>query len=502
MTDTHPSPTTLFRWSSQHEDDRFPVENPATGQVITVVQGGGAAEIDGAVRAADNAFKADWRMRTAQDRSRLLLAGADVLQAHGDELAALESLENGKPVVDAWLDVAFLIGVLRFFGGLVDKLPGEFYDQGAIHTAVVQEPFGVVGGIIPFNWPPIHTGGKVAPALAAGNTVVLKPSEQAPLTIMRIVELLNTVLPPDVLHAVAGFGPSTGQALVSHPLVRMVSFTGSTATGIAVAKAAAENVTPVTLELGGKNALVVFDDTDLDHAVGDALEAGYFNKGEACTAASRVLVQRGVHDAFVERLSAGVRALKVGDGADPSTHVGPLVTKAQQQKVLDYLSSGEQEGAVIAAQAPLPRDPALAGGYYVPPTLFTAVTPDMRIAREEMFGPVVTVTVFDTEEQAIGIVNESEYGLMCGVYSADGARAYRVARSVDVGMVLVNNYFRGVLGTPFGGVKHSGYGREHAIETLREFTYTKMIRAPTGLGTIPSWRAVTDIYGAAGDPAT
>ena len=187
MTDTHPSPTTLFRWSSQHEDDRFPVENPATGQVITVVQGGGAAEIDGAVRAADNAFKEDWRMRTAQDRSRLLLAGADVLQAHGDELAALESLENGKPVVDAWLDVAFLIGVLRFFGGLVDKLPGEFYDQGAIHTAVVQEPFGVVGGIIPFNWPPIHTGGKVAPALAAGNTVVLKPSEQAPLTIMRIV---------------------------------------------------------------------------------------------------------------------------------------------------------------------------------------------------------------------------------------------------------------------------------------------------------------------------
>ena len=287
MTDTHPSPTTLFRWSSQHEDDRFPVENPATGQVITVVQGGGAAEIDGAVRAADNAFKADWRMRTAQDRGRLLLAGADVLQAHGDELATLESLENGKPVVDAWLDVAFLIGVLRFFGGLVDKLPGEFYDQGVIHTAVVQEPFGVVGGIIPFNWPPIHTGGKVAPALAAGNTVVLKPSEQAPLTIMRIVELLNTVLPPDVLHAVAGLGPSTGQALVSHPLVRMVSFTGSTGTGIAVAKAAAENVTPVTLELGGKNALVVFDDADLDRAVGDALDAGYFNTMTSVTIGRR-----------------------------------------------------------------------------------------------------------------------------------------------------------------------------------------------------------------------
>lgn len=215
-----------------------------------------------------------------------------MLEAHADELAELESRENGKPIVDARVhDVNFLIQVFRFFGSLIDRLPSEFYDKGTIYTSVVLEPLGVVGGIIPFNWPPIHTGGKIAPALAVGNTVVLKPSEQAPLTIMHIVELLNTALPPDVLHAVPGFGSTAGQALVGHPLVRTVSFTGSTKAGAAVAKTAAGNITPVLLELGGKNAFIVFNDADADRAVRDALEGGYFNKGEACTAASRILVQ-------------------------------------------------------------------------------------------------------------------------------------------------------------------------------------------------------------------
>lgn len=496
------TPATAFRWSSNSADDRFPVENPATGEVITVVQGGGAAETDAAVRAAHRAFERDWRWRTPQERAAFLLRGADVLEAHADELAELDSRENGKPVADARLfDVNFLIGVFRFFGGLVDKLPSEFYDKGDIYTSVVLEPLGVVGGIIPFNWPPIHTGGKIAPALAVGNTVVLKPGEQAPLTAMRIVELLNTVLPPDVLHAVAGTGPVTGQALAGHPLVRKVSFTGSTRAGAAVAKTASGNVTPTLLELGGKNAFVVFDDADLDRAVRDALEGGYFNKGEACTASSRVLVQRGVHDAFVERLAAGVRALKVGSGADPATHVGPVVTRAQQERVLDYIRVGRDEGAEVAAQAPLPGDPELANGFYVPPTLFTGVTRDMRVAVEEIFGPVVTVTAFDTEEEAVSIANESEYGLMCGVYSGDMERAFRAAREIEAGMVLVNNYFRGILGTPFGGTKHSGFGREHSIETLKEFGYAKMIRFPSGHGKAPSWRGVTDIFGDAGSEA-
>jgi acyl-CoA reductase-like NAD-dependent aldehyde dehydrogenase len=444
-----------YRWSSSDEADRIPVEDPATGEVIAVVQGGGPDQLDAAVEAAHQAFETHWRWRPWAERAALLLRGADVLEAHADELARLESRENGKPVQDAMQnDINFLIGIFRFFGSLVDKLPTDFYDKGAIYASTYLEPVGVVGEIIPFNWPPIHTGGKLAPALAVGNTVVLKPSEQAPLTVIRIVELLNTVLPEDVLHVVPGTGQRVGQPLAAHPKVRLVSFTGSTGAGAAVAGAAAKNITPAVLELGGKDALVVFDDADLDPAVKIALEGGFYNKGEACTATSRILVQAGVYDAFVARLTE----------------------------------------ATLAVQAALPADPELKDGFWVAPTLFVDVTRDMRIAREEIFGPVVTVTSFSDEDEAVSIVNESEYGLTAAVYSADTTRAFRVARRVDVGMVFINNYFRGVLGTPFGGTKHSGYGREHAIETLREFGYTKMVRFPSGLGTIPSWRAVDDIF--------
>jgi acyl-CoA reductase-like NAD-dependent aldehyde dehydrogenase len=493
MTDT--SLLATYRWSSSDAADRIPVEDPATGEVIAVVQGGGPDQLDAAVEAAHRAFEADWRWRTWAERAALLLRGADVLEEHADELALLESRENGKPVQDARQnDINFLIGIFRFFGSLADKLPTDFYDKGAIYAATYLEPVGVVGEIIPFNWPPIHTGGKLAPALAVGNTVVLKPSEQAPLTVIRIVELLNTVLPGDVLHVVPGTGQRVGQPLAGHPKVRLVSFTGSTGAGAAVAGSAAKNITPAVLELGGKDALVVFDDADLDRAAEIALEGGFYNKGEACTATSRVLVQAGVYDTFVGRLTEAVGRLRVGRGTDPAAHVGPVVTKAQQQRVLDYIKVGIDEGATLAAQAALPADPELKDGFWVAPTLFADVTRTMRIVREEIFGPVVTVTRFSDEDEAVSIVNESQYGLTTAVYSADTTRAFRVARRVDVGMVFINNYFRGVIGTPFGGTKHSGYGREHAIETLREFGYTKMVRFPSGLGTIPSWRAVGDVF--------
>jgi acyl-CoA reductase-like NAD-dependent aldehyde dehydrogenase len=484
-----------YRWSSSDEADRIPVEDPATGEVIAVVQGGGPDQLDAAVEAAHRAFETDWRWRPWAERAALLLRGADVIEEHADELALLESRENGKPVQDARQnDINFLIGIFRFFGSLADKLPTDFYDKGAIYASTYLEPLGVVGEIVPFNWPPIHTGGKLAPALAVGNTVVIKPSEQAPLTVIRIVELLNTVLPEDVLHVVPGTGQRVGQPLAGHPKVRLVSFTGSTGAGAAVAGTAAKNITPAVLELGGKDALVVFDDADLDDAVKTALEGGFYNKGEACTATSRVLVQAGVYDAFAARLTEAVGRLRVGRGTDPAAHVGPVVTRTQQRRVLGYIKVGIDEGATLAAQAPLPDDPELKDGYWVPPTLFTDVTRVMRIAREEIFGPVVTVTRFGDEDEAVSIVNESEYGLTTAIYSADTTRAFRVARRIDVGMVFINNYFRGVLGTPFGGTKRSGYGREHAIETLREFGYTKMVRFPSGLGTIPSWRAVGDIF--------
>jgi acyl-CoA reductase-like NAD-dependent aldehyde dehydrogenase len=489
---------TRVRWSSGNEADQFTVENPATGEVITTVHGSASADVDRAVQAAHDAFTAGWRTTTAQERSQLLTRCAQVFEEHADELAEILTAENGKPLADARVyDVQFLIDIFRFYAGLVDKVPSEFFDMGPVYSSVVLEPFGVVGAIIPFNWPPIHTGGKVAAALAVGNTVVVKPGPQSPLTIMRIVELANTVLPADVLHVIPG-GSEPGQALVANPLVAKVTFTGSTGGGIAVAKTAAQNVTPVTLELGGKNAFAVFDDADLDQAVRDALEGGFFNKGEACTAASRVLVQRGIAEEFTRRLAAGVAALRVGDGTDPATVIGPTVSREQRDRVSNYIRIGQEEGATIAAQAPLPSDARLADGFWVAPTLFTGVTRTMRIATEEIFGPVQTITVFDTEDEAVDIVNESQYGLVAAVYSQDQERAFRVARRFEAGMLQINTYFRYPLGTPFGGVKHSGYGREHTLATLQEFGQPKMMRFPSGRGEIPAWRGTLDVYGPTG----
>lgn len=426
-----------------------------------------------------------------------MLKCAQLLRIHADELALIESLEVGKPVNQARpFDIENLIWSFEYFGGLCDKLPANLIDLGPIEVAVRLEPYGVVAGIIPFNWPPIHTGAKSAPALAVGNTIVLKPGEQAPLVIMRIVDILNEVLPKDVLHVVPGHGPATGRALVSHPLVRKISFTGSTNTGIAVLQAAAHNVTPAILELGGKNAFIVFEDADIERSVAGALEGAYFNQGEACTAASRLLVHRSIHDVFVESLARAVNRLRVGEGTDPSVHVGPLVTRQHQQKVLEYIELGKSEGARVCAQAALPTEPRLKHGFYVPPTLFAEVSPEMRIAKEEIFGPVSCVIRFDSFDEAISIANDTDYGLVAGVYTASPEQAQRAARRLDVGVVFVNNYNRAFMGTPFGGTKASGYGREHSLDTLREFGRLKATRTPNGEGTISRWFAVDEVLGA------
>jgi acyl-CoA reductase-like NAD-dependent aldehyde dehydrogenase len=489
-----PLPALKGPWSSGDPDDAFDIHDPATGAVVATVPGGGAAEVDAAVRRAKAAYTGTWRQVTARERGALLAECSRVIAAHADELAELESLEVGKPVAMARaFDVQFCIDSLAFYGGLADKLPGAAFDLGPVAARTVHEPYGVVAGIIPFNWPPIHTAGKSAPALAAGNAVILKPPEQDPLTIMRIVELMATVLPPDVLQVVPGWGAAAGAALAGHPLVERLSFTGSTATGRAVLKLAADSMTPATLELGGKNPIVVFDDADLNAAARGAVEGAFFNQGEACTAASRLLVHERVHDEFTGRLAAAVRSLRVGAGRDPGTHVGPMVTGVHQQKVLAGIERGKAEGATVAATAPVPDDPALAGGYWVPPTLFTDVTPAMSVARDEIFGPVTAVLRFDTEAEAVELANDTPYGLLAAVYTADPLRARRMARAVEAGVVLINNYSRAFLGTPFGGFKDSGYGREHAIESLLEFTRTKNIREPSGTGTIPEWPALTDL---------
>lgn len=483
----------LFPLSSDEPSHRFEVHNPATGEVITTVQGGGVAEVEKAVNDAQRAFN-EWRWVSPRERSQLLFAAADRLESHSEELAQLLSLENGKPVSQARDgDVPFLVSVFRYFASLVDKLPHELYDNGGIYSQVLHEPYGVVVGILPFNWPPIHAGGKSAPALAAGNTVIIKPGEQAPLTVLRIVEILQSVFPPGVIQAIPAAGISVPQALVAHPDVKKVSFTGSTRGGAAVSKIAADTITPLSLELGGKNALIVFDDADVDLAVGCAVDGAFFNQGEACTASSRLLVQAGVHDEFVRKLAAAIRCLKVGHGSDEDTHVGPLITQAHKEKVEDYIRIGVAEGASIEAQAPKPTEPALASGFYVQPTLFSNVTKDMRIAKEEIFGPVATVIRFDSYDQAIEITNSSEYGLTCAIFSRDQTKAMKAARQIDVGMAFINNFSRLALGTPFGGAKQSGYGREHCIQTLREYSRPKNMFVPSGVGPVPGWKKVPEL---------
>ena len=442
---------------------------------------------------AAHAAHLDWKERPPRQRGRYLRKAAEVIRAHADEIAALESLEMGKPITQSrQFDVEAAISIFEYFGSLVEVLPSQARDYGPVFDVTTLEPFGVIAGIVPFNWPPIHTAGKTAPALAVGNAIVLKPPEQTPSVVLRMVELIQSVLPSDLakdlVQVVPGAG-TVGAALAGHPLVGKVSFTGSPQTGSAVLRTAADNLTPTLMELGGKNPLLVFDDADLQDALVAAIDGGFFNQGEACTASSRILVQDTIFAEFESRLATAVSRLRVGDGADPATDVGPLVTAAQQKRVLDYLDIGVAEGARIAAQAPLPSDPRLANGFYVPPTLLTDVTPDMRVATEEIFGPVVTLIPFSGEDEAVRIANGTQFGLVAAVFTQDSDRVLRVSRQIRAGTVFVNNYVRVAVGTGFGGIGHSGFGREHAQETLAEYGYHKTVRLAHRRDELPRWAA-------------
>ena len=481
-------------WRPSAAGQQFSVLEPSTGQELARVDACGAEEIDDAVRSARSAFEL-WRDRPVRERAQLLRQVAETIRAHADELAELECRENGKPRRDArQFDINYAHATFDYFAGIVGALHGELVPQGPIETRVVREPYGVVGAILPFNWPPIHFAAKCAPALAAGNTVVLKPGEQAPLTVLRMVELANEVLPPGVLNAVPGV--EAGIALARHPGLGRLTFTGASDTGRKVMAGAAETLTLPTMELGGKNALLVFADADLDATLAAALEGLFFNQGEACTATARLLVHDDVHDEFVERFTAAALRLVVGDGLDEDTDIGPMVDQRQKDRVLSYIDIGVKEGARLVAQGELPADERLSGGFFVAPTIFADVRPDMRIAQEEIFGPVACFMRFSTEEEAVEIANGTPYGLTAAVFTGDGPRAERVARRLEAGMVFVNNYFRAsLLGSPFGGVKDSGFGREGAPETLLEFTRSKNVRFPSQLAPVPVWQSAQRALG-------
>jgi len=466
--------------------ETFTVTEPATGRSIARVVSGGTDLVDKAVTEARRAYPS-WRDTPPRERGRLLRLVAAKIRAHAEELAELEAREVGKPRRDALrFDVSYCSAGFDYYAGLAETLHGEIIDQGPIEARVIYEPYGVVAAILPFNWPPIHFTKKGAPALAAGNTVIVKPGEQAPLTVLRLAELVNEILPPGVLNAVPGM--AAGPALAAHPRVERITFTGATATGRRVLTSAAENLTYATMELGGKNAVLVLADADLDAAVHVAIEGMFYNQGEACTSTARILVHDSIHEEFLARFAGATEALAVGDGLDPATDIGPMVDAAQRDKVLAYLRTGLDEGARLVTQGKLPAEDRLKDGYWVAPTILADVTPDMTVAQEEVFGPIACVMRFRTEDEAIEIANGTAYGLTAAICTTDLARADQIARRLEAGMVFVNNYMRrAFLGSPFGGVKGSGFGRENAIETLHQFVRSKNIRFPSGRGSVPVW---------------
>jgi len=467
--------------------DTFEVLEAANGRVLASVVDADDALVDAAVLDARRAYESVWRETSPKERGRLMRLVAQRIRDHAEELGELCAREMGKPKRDALrVDVVSSHTSFDYYAGITENVHGEILDQGPVEARVTYEPYGVVAAILPFNWPPIHFSKKCAPALAVGNTVVIKPGEQAPLTVLRLVEIANEVLPPGVINAVAGLG--AGAALASHARVERISFTGATATGRKVMESAAKNVTYVTLELGGKNALLVLDDADLDDAVAIAIEGMFYNQGEACTSTSRILVHESRYDEFAERFVAATKRLVIGDPLAAGTDIGPLVDARQADRVRQYIEVGVDEGATVLHRGAAPDLPEFLDGFFVAPVVFGDVTGSMRIAQEEIFGPVASLMRFADDDEAVEIANGTAYGLTAAICTRDEVRAARLARRLDVGMVFVNNYTRrNFIGSPFGGVKGSGYGREYGPETLHEFVRAKNVRFPSGRGEIAGW---------------
>ena len=466
--------------------ETFEVLEASTGRGIARVVSADEELVHRAVLDSRRAYEEVWRHLAPKEKGALMRQVAAKIREHADELAEICAREVGKPKRDALrVDVTSSHSSFDYYSGLTEMIHGQILDQGPIEARVTYEPYGVVAAILPFNWPPIHFSKKCAPAIAVGNTVVIKPGEQAPLTVLRLVEIANEILPPGVINAVSGL--SAGALLASHPRVERISFTGATATGRKVMESAAKNLTFATLELGGKNALIVLDDADLDESVEIAIEGMFYNQGEACTSTSRILVHDSLYDEFARRFVDATSALVVGDPLAPGTDIGPLVDQRQQERVQRYAEVGVEEGATLLYRGTIP-DAFATEGFFVAPTVLGDVTPAMTVAREEIFGPVASLMRFFSDDEAIEIANATDYGLTAAICTRDEVRASHLAERLEVGMVFVNNYTRrNFIGSPFGGVKGSGYGREYGPETLHEFVRAKNVRFPSGRGPIPGW---------------
>jgi aldehyde dehydrogenase (NAD+) len=456
----------------------FDVYDPSSGDVLATVAKATKADIGRAVQSAQAALESKaWGGMAPAERGRILFRIGQAIREREDELATLESRDNGKPLRQARTDVQVAARYFEFFAGIADKIMGHTIPIGpGFLDYTVREPIGVSAQIVPWNYP-IQIGARgVAPALAAGCAVVLKPSSEAPMTALRLGEIaLACRLPPGVLNVVPGTGSEAGTALASHPDINQLTFTGSVDVGIQVAKMAADNVVPVVMELGGKSPNVVFADADLDLAAQGVANAIFQNAGQTCSAGSRLLVQHKVHDAIVERLAARAKAMRVGPGvSDPD--MGPIISKRQLETIEHYVTVGTAEGATVAAGGARPSDPALGRGFYFQPTLLDHVSATMRVAQEEIFGPVLSIITFEDRDEAIAIANRSQYGLVAGVWTRDINTAMAVSTRIKSGQVFINTYGAGGgVELPFGGYKKSGYGREKSLESLASYTQVKNV---------------------------
>jgi acyl-CoA reductase-like NAD-dependent aldehyde dehydrogenase len=463
-------------WVDAASGATFEVEDPARAEVLTTVAEAEAADVDRAVRAAQEAFEGGaWRKMTARQRGKLLWRMAERMEERKDEFARVETLNNGKPLFESGIDMAMTIQTFEYYAGWTTKIEGETIPVSVPYqfNYTLREPIGVVGAIVPWNFPLNLASWKVAPALAAGCTVVLKPATETPLTALLLADVASEVgLPPGVLNVVPGRGSTAGEALVSHPGVDKIAFTGSTEVGMRIARVAADTVKRVSLELGGKSPNIVFADADLPTAAKGALNGIFYGKGEVCAAGSRLLVEGAAHDQVVDMVAEGAAGLKVGDPLEKGTRIGAVVSEKQMETVLGYIDRGVQEGAEIVAGG---GRADIRPGYFVEPTVFDGVQPDMTIAREEIFGPVLATLTFDEVDEAIERANDTMYGLAAAVWTNDIKKAHYVASRLKAGTVWINTYNLYDPASPFGGYKQSGYGRDLGRHALEQYTQVKSV---------------------------